>query len=486
MKVERYVEVFKILQDIKSRRSIELEANLFLSISKPTPENLAKYEGASPRFAIIHEIANLIFYSGQTFLALFKSSLNFRRRDCTSTEHRKSIFLSHFFESTKNRPNNLDQFFGRLPEFSRESGLASKMLYIDQEGDSFRAKTISDLSGCTYKIVGVHGLEFDYISLFFKNFTLALRMFIAGLKIQNKDYRSIHLRAAVNQVSKATFRNLILAKEITWEIKSGDVDEVWLTLEGHAYERAIISAIVADGLNVKINVYQHAAITPHQKGIFDLLHDFGNHVHVFTSGVITYRYFELYFPSLAGNMRIAGSGKAVQEGSEICFSDTGNRQSLLIVPEGTTESVLSMVGFAIECSMLRTSTKIVIRFHPNTPHDALETARKLLAKYNIEISAKELIEDFKLSFACVYRSSAAVIQSLAYGVLPVYFGSEDEFDLDCLATTNLKYPRVHSPISLMELLSASKFHSSSELFSPDHELMNFSRNYFMPWVNTYQ
>lgn len=483
MNKEKLEILFQTLQTIRSsRNNLEFEANHYLTISKPTPESLAVYNHNSPRFEVLTEFNNLIFQSLKTFFAFFKIPLSLKIQKAAPTQRPQSIFVSHYFSNLQKQSQIQDKFFGLLPEISQELGITSKILFIDQETDNFESRSISSLSGETYSIIGITRFDLDYIHLFFKNFFLSVWIFKSGLKVQNSYCRSIHLRAAVKQVSKGTFRNLILANEIISEIKSSDVEEIWLTLEGHAYERTIISSISNEKLDVKINLYQHAAIVPHQKGVFDLLNEYGDRVNVFTSGEVTYNYFRFHFPWLAENIKIAGSDKALQNEPIKSLPELKNREFLLFLPEGTTESTLSMVFLALECMNLKNSIPILFRFHPNTPQSALEISYKQLANTEIVISSSGLVDDFKRAFACVYRSSATVIQSLMFGVLPVYFAPEGDWDLDCLALSKLNYPKIHSSSELIKLLSSEISETPNDLFSASEDFLTFSRSYFMPWV----
>ena len=484
MKVKEFEELFQTLNQIRSSRSeAEFVANQFATISKPTPENLAAYNYTAGRLDCFHQFILLIFNSLSTSIALFKVPLNTKKREALWSEGRRSIFISHFFSNYQERSRGIDPFFGRLPELSRLSGLVPEMLYIDQESSSLGARIVSNVSDTPYRVIGIQKLDFDYICVFLRNFILAIRLFKTGLKIPNRVRRSVQLRVAVSQVSRATIRNQILAKEIIREIESSDVEEIWITVEGHAYERTIISNVSNESPDVRINLYQHAAITPEQMGIFDLLADFGSRVHFFSSGKITHDYFKKHFPSLAENMQIAGSSKAVDIISIGNLPESQNRKFLLFLPEGTAESAFSMLQLAIDFSRLERSRKLVIRFHPNTPRSAIKTAHNLLNQSNIEISTITLSEDFKRSFACVYRSSATVIEALSFDILPVHFASDYDFDLDCLALADLTYPKITSARFLSELISGDQFHSSSKLFSPSEDFAKYSREYFTPWVN---
>lgn len=484
MKMDGLENLLKLLYQIRSNHhQKELMANQFLNISKPTPENLAAYNFSIRKLDIFQQIFWFVFNSIRSLLLLVKANFFFKNRKVNSTNFVRSLFISHFFTNYLNRTFDSDPFFGQLPNISRQSGVEPEILYINQDNLRFRGQLIANRSGSKYRILGINSFDLGYIGLFTKNLILAVYLFIHGLKISNKVYRSIHLRVAVSQISVGTIRNLIISRELVREIKSSKVKEIWLTLEGHAYERSIVSTIFAENLDVQINLYQHAAITPTQLGIFELLNDFGDRLQIFTSGKITLEYFKRNFPNLIGNLHIAGSNKATGKIDHAHLPDWNSRKFLLFAPEGTAESALTMSKMAIRLARSQISIKPVIRFHPNTPFAAVEASRFLLKESNVEISSLNLSDDFKRAFACVYRSSATVIESLGFGVLPVCFAPEGGYDLDCLSISTLIYPKVDSAESLIELLGKIQFGSSCDYFSSREDFENYSRNYFMPWVS---
>ena len=141
-----------------------------------------------------------------------------------------------------------------------------------------------------------------------------------------------------------------------------------------------------------------------------------------------------------------------------------------------------MVDLALDVSVLNDSANILFRLHPNSPNKAAQMAQQLLKKANVRLSYGTLIDDFCSSYACVYRSSAAVIESLAYELLPIYFSPSGDRSLDCLALSSLKYPLIDSALSLAELLSGDELKFVSEYFSSKNEFEEFSEQYFTPLV----
>ena len=465
----------------KSINSKPLQANQILSITKSTPENLQAYKFDDRSINTICELYNLTSNAIKLILRLLSIGWHRNVKDKPVDGDDKSLFISHLFLHFPRSSNEIDPFFGNLPNDAKRRGLIPEIWYINQVSSSLKSdisKSLGGVSRC--KVVGIETLRTEHLLLYFKNLLLALKLFTNGAKNKSKDNQLL-LRVAVMQVSLQTFRNQIISTQVAKIIISGEIKELWLTFEGHAYERSILQAAIDTNSNVEINLYQHAPVLPEQTGLMDLLEDFGDRVNVYTSGSITHKYFLDQFPNLASRLHIGGSSKAFTLQEVTKSSEVKSRNYLLFLPEGTAESLLAMVNLAIDIFNLDNSINLLIRSHPNSPQDALLESIQLTKKTSIVLSEDTLISDFSKSFACIYRSSATVIESMPYGLLPIHFDPRGERNLDCLAVSSLKYPVVDSAFSLLEILNSGKMEFENSVFSKQAAFENFSKDYFTPW-----
>jgi hypothetical protein len=465
----------------KSISSKPLQANQILSITKSTPENLLPYKFDDRRINTICEFFNLTSNAMKLILQLLSIGWHRKAKDKPIYGDDKSLFISHLFLHLPRSSNEIDPFFGNLPNDAKRRGLIPEIWYINQVSSSLKsdiAKSLDNVSRS--KVLGIETLRAEYLLLYFENLQLAFKLFANGVKNKSKDSQLL-LRVAVMQVSLQTFRNQIISTQVAKIVISGEIKELWLTFEGHAYERSILQAVLDTNSNVEINLYQHAPVLPEQTGVMDLLEDFGDRVNVYTSGSITYKYFIKQFPNLASRLHIGGSSKAFTLQDVMKSSEVKSRNYLLFLPEGTTESLLSMVNLAIDVSNLDNSIDLLIRSHPNSPKDALLESIELTKTTSIILSENTLISDFSKSFACIYRSSATVIESMPYGLLPIHFDPSGGRNLDCLALSSLKYPVIDSAFSLLEIFKSGKMGFENSVFSKQAAFENFSKEYFTPW-----
>jgi len=465
-----------------SEQSPAFQANQLLTLSKPTPENLEIYFISNRHLIFLHELLNLSKNSLKLLFQLLSVGWRASIRTKSVSGPQKSLFISHYFENGESSIDLEDPFFGHIPYLSIKRGLVPVIHFINQVSSSLRiAQRMPEVNQTAIVVIGLNSLNAKLFLSYFNNLFIALKLFWRSFKA-NKYEGWLILRIAVAQVSLQTFRNQIIAQHVIDEIQTGEYNEIWLTFEGHAYERSILNAIKESKIDIDINLYQHAPIVPGQIGLMELLEDFGSIVNVYTSGLITYHFLQSAFPEFAGRIHVAGSIKHSPQNDPDRINAIKKRHQLLFLPEGTAKSLYSFVNFAVAVSTLDKSVKMIFRLHPNSPIKAAEEARNILRKSNIRVSDGTLIGDFRSSYACIYRSSAAVIESLNFGLLPIYFNPSGNRELDCLALSSIKYPVVDSAQSLVDLLNNQKLEFSGALFSDIEEFMEFSKMYFTPLV----
>jgi hypothetical protein len=296
--------------------------------------------------------------------------------------------------------------------------------------------------------------------------------------------KSILLKTAFSQVSDLTLRNQILAIEIAQTIKKRKVQNLWLTFEGHGFERSIIAYLINNPfISVSINLYQHAPIVKAQIGLFQLIEDFKNSIHIHTSGEITYDFITSKFPNDELRISVLGSSKN-HVTNLLSYNSKSKKESLLFLPEGTSGAFDEMVVLAMDLRS-KYNGKIIIRPHPNLPTKNWNEVGMKLESFDLDLSLSAIEEDFLESQYCVYRSSAAAIESLKFGVLPLSFRSISQINLDCLALNDLHYPKFQSVDELIEILDFLKLNISDSYFSSQLEFEKYADRYFVKMISRF-
>ena len=471
-------DIHQFLKRIRSfNSSPSLQANELLSLSKPTPETMTRYKMPLDKnnlnfFVLIGGlIKNLFLLLSIAFRTFVKSPLYLK----TSKISSRKIFISHFFGAAS--LTGTDKFFGIMPNIDRNDDLNFQFLYIDQIGGNLGFmnfdKGCATLSRRIYS--SFHSINI-LVPLITKNLLMCIFLLYRLLKEANKFHRNLIGLAALSQLSVGTLRNQIFGCQIREIANNPFSFEIWLTLEGHAYERAIIDSLKSFN-NVRIYCYQHAPVVPDQFGLFDIIEEFANKIVICTSGRVTMNFFNEKFRNVPLELNVVGSGKYSNNSN--FFNFASDRTGVLFLAEGTDYSLKSMTSLALSVQSFLPSCRLIVRPHPNTPVESLRRNKSSLRGSNIDFSTDSLNADFGRSFCAVYRSSASIIEALGFGLMPIHFVDYDyQVNLDVLAISSLKYPSVRNAEELRSAVSQVLGPKIDNKFSKKSDFREFQKEYF--------
>ena len=98
---------------------------------------------------------------------------------------------------------------------------------------------------------------------------------------------------------------------------------------------------------------------------------------------------------------------------------------------------------------------------------------------NATISKTSLVGDLSETDYCIYRSSAAALEALSFGVIPIHYNSNSSFDLDPIFEDLLRHPSATSYENLEEkirLMTETQGKSTWEAT----KMTDFFSNYYAP------
>jgi len=94
-------------------------------------------------------------------------------------------------------------------------------------------------------------------------------------------------------------------------------------------------------------------------------------------------------------------------------------------------------------------------------------------------SQHSLINDLEESWCCIYRSSAAAIEALAYGVIPIHFQSSGQFDLDPILNEYLEHPKAQNYADLEGIINGLA-NSYVSLSSNGKRIREYHQDFYYP------
>jgi hypothetical protein len=177
--------------------------------------------------------------------------------------------------------------------------------------------------------------------------------------------------------------------------------------------------------------YQHAPIVNSQNGFFRGLKLFTKNVYLLTSGDLTAQIAVMRNNEISNNVKVLGSNKHLLWEEPDTKHKHNPDFTVLLVPEASDGATLELMELTQSISS-GLSIRYSIRLHPRMKIGGLN--QELIEKFRrIRVSTNpDLQTDIKNAQACAYRSSAAAIQAMQYGLLPIFTSHYPNLLLDPL------------------------------------------------------
>ena len=427
---------FRLRNLVEGNPHLDLTANTFLQLVKPTEELLLPYlkvlEGNKRRIIIL-----LVLFFPRILINVFKSIAicfaRYRENESWNSQRvfsRRWLFISHFTHAQ--RPHLPDVHYGKLLNRSESNVfyLNSTRIHHRALSTIFPQEERGNLVFMTKslkmkKVLGIHA----------SSFLISLKLLRLSFH-RSYDYvdRWLLIAAGIHQHSRSTMANKFFENRISALIDQIKPSRVYLTFEGHAHEAVLIELIKRKFSHIEITPYQHAPVVPDQIGLLRNLSLLRVTDRVFTSGEITKDYFE----SFRNDILVTEVGSA--KFKKIDGLPVRKRIKVIGASEG---NVLSLISFLNLFALLRKEFPAIdfsIRVHPSVPNSVVDLSLKSSMTDNSLISKLSLEDDLLGASYCIYQSSAVAIEGLIYGVTPLYFNQSGSQGLNPLYLASLHLP----------------------------------------------
>jgi hypothetical protein len=198
---------------------------------------------------------------------------------------------------------------------------------------------------------------------------------------------------------------------------------------------------------------------------------FGKRTVLLTSGSVTKNYFKSVQEKLGLRFSILEAGSVKHQFPQMGLqrSSPSKIDQVLFLPEGDRQNFIQFLKIMIKLSRVRGDLSLVIRKHPSLKLSGRSLrSMKSQMPSNCKISNRPLGEDFYNAQICIYRSSAAAIESAVFGVYPIHIDFDNQFDLNPLDGRivpgfDLTASSFESLVDLVNSITNAKFDSSGHL-----------------------
>lgn len=259
---------------------------------------------------------------------------------------------------------------------------------------------------------------------------------------------------------------------------------VFVTFEGHAWERSVFG--VARAINPKTICigYQHTVLNGSEHGISRGLGLKYDPQMIWATGLGPAQTLTKKInPMPSGGITVYGTYRSL---SSLILRQEQKIHSMpqcLITPDGTMEESEYMFSFAIRIAELNPTVKFVIRFHPLLPYSKLVKQHSRFSRpyKNLFISCDNVEDDIIKSNYIIYRGSSVVIPAVIYGLRPLYLKKEKSIDIDPLHMMIGEWRKVIiKDADLLEIMSENNETAEERLRLSREAAQEYCRKYFQP------
>lgn len=453
-----YDHLDKFLSEVRLQfNSQYIQTNPFFYIVKPTDENLKRYNlrfHDSALFLLIEyllflpQAISLIIQSLTHSILQLRESTSFEQQELASSN---DLIISHFTHSQKYSESDVIFGFNSQNADTTVFYLNHTRLPLKNVYNEYRkfGKDNIVLNSKSLKPLAIALIQFQQIRP-----SLAILRYAINLN-KKKDIilKRILIKAAISQYSRAHIANLVLLRRLDYVIKKIQPENIFLTLEGHAFENSIIRLRNNSFRKTRILGLQHAPVVISQRDLYRNISLLNDNDLVMTTGKRTQKSILQHSPR--AKVQIVGSPKTKFSTPTL---KSRKRVRILGAPEGTIESLKSFADLFGELSIGLPEFEFKLRVHPSLSDREINLSLSSLTSTDFfEISQSSLEEDLTLSHFTIFRSSAVGIEGLNFGSIPIHFDAGGSGTLNPLYDTEFGHLAFTSKTALFEFFSKSDY-----------------------------
>jgi hypothetical protein len=343
------------------------------------------------------------------------------------------LFISHLV-SAQAGPESADFYYGSLPEELASRGMSSLVALRDSVPNADRSfKERLARGGVTSRIVLPRWSTFSQECRFVRRARLsALTLLQETTAAQASFKRAVALEAANHAVTRSTIASLRLHSAVKQLCARFRPRALFVTWEGHAWERLAFHAARSVDRTIRCIGYQHTVLFPRSHALKRSLGGEYDPDVILTPGDVNRDVLRvsdglrgISIMTYGSHRRTAASSRRAPDASTRC----------LVIPEGLESECLKLFDFALTAAARMPNTQFVLRTHPFLPFYSLARRHPHFRTLpgNVRVSDRvAIIDDFARCDWALYRGSSAAIQTVLAGVRPVYVERPGELPFDPL------------------------------------------------------
>lgn len=391
------------------------------------------------------------------------------------------LFLSHLV-SAQAGTESADFYYGNLPAELASRGVSSLVALRDHVPHANRGfKERLTRGGVTSRFVLPRWLTFSQERSFFRQARLSALTFLQeATAIRDSFQRAVALEAARHAATRSTIASLRLHSAVQQLCARFRPRALFVTWEGHAWERLAFHAARSVDRTIRCIGYQHTVLFPRSHALKRTLGGEYDPDIIVTPGDVN-RDVLRASDGLRGTPIMTYGSLRRHAAADRRAPDASTR--CLVIPEGLELECLTIFDFVLAAAARMPDTQFVLRSHPVLPFDSLARRypRFRTLPGNVHVSDRvAIIDDLARCSWALYRGSSAAIQAVLAGLRPVYLKRPGELPFDPLFALKVWRRRVATVESLNAVVAADRTAAVEDWRREWEPARAFCERYFVP------
>jgi len=377
------------------------------------------------------------------------------------TEKCEDIFVSHITNLPKKNKFQ-DRFF---PDSFKNNNSVTLLI----NGTKFSDVKLQKLLQKDHIILSKYFNLASYYEYFVRSIRAFFRIRYSYQKSTSDLEKDILLKSSNELFSAATLSNHKLKQQFKEIFDILSPKRVFFTLEGHTFERSIVSAAREVSSSIRCIGYQHSSQFCTQNSIFQ---SYGTNYDpdiVLTTGPLASKFAKSKFENKNIQFHAVGTTKRLNN-----IKIIGN--DCLIAPEGYLSEVKLLCKFGKKIAVERPDINFILRLHPRSKNSLLTKLflNSFAFPKNFYISDDDIAVDLKKCSTLLYRGSTVAIQAGCVGIIPIYLKLKDELSIDPLFLLGSKTLKINTIREFLDIYDI-------KVKSPD--VKSYCDDYYVPLKN---
>lgn len=411
----------------------------------------------------------LLLYAIRSIISLFKfTPTYYRTHQPTNCD---ILYISHLIHPERMDCDD-DFHYGPIPSHTHQNGHTSLVALFDHINYP-QLTPNSTLNHIPLLVFPSRPSFSSHLYSLYSVFSLFFRFLLAS-STQPSEFSRLYICSLI--LSASSLSAYSLKHQFKRALISYKPNLVYLTWEGHAWERLFLEAISEVSPTTFSIAYQHSSLSPFQHASFQKRHAPCNPHRLCLSSVDSYnQYLQSPISQEIAELYIIGNKKSPVHHAITSFPEI---PTILVLPEGIDIETKLLFDFSLAYARLQPNHNHIWRLHPSFSFErllTLDSSYNSLPK-NVTISDQTLYQDVTSSSHLLYRGSTAVVQGLLQGRIPIYLSSPDEITRDPLFQLHKNKYTTSDPYECSKIVASTS--------TPDHTtrtgLALFASEFFLP------